>query len=189
MLAFAMLSDHLNVSHSHPEIASIFLTYYLGRNRVKSDPAITQMLNLCLKDQLTAINQFFLHARMAKNWGLKAFNEHEYHCSIKAMKIADELIERVLFLEGLPNLQDLGKLMIGENIPEILRGDLQMLTAMRERQQAAIKQFEAAQDFVSRDELAEMLEETEEHMDWVETQQWLIENTGLENYLQSQMES
>lgn len=155
---------------------------------MKGNPAIVQTLNVCLKDQLTAINQLFLHARMAKNWGLDAFNEYEYKRSIKAMKMADALIERVLFLEGLPNLQDLGKLMLGENIPEMLQGDLHLLAGMREHQQAAIKQCEEAHDFVSRDALTEILEETEEHIDWIETQQWLIENTGLENYLQARME-
>ena len=154
---------------------------------MKGDPAILQALNGCLKDQLKAINQLFLHARMAKDWGLEAFNDYEYKRSIKAMKMADELIERVLFLEGLPNMQDLGKLLIGENVPEMLEGDLQLLSDMRANLQATIKQCESVHDFVSRDELTEMLEETEEHIDWVETQQWLIANTGLENYLQSQM--
>jgi len=154
---------------------------------VKGDPAIVQSLNLCLKDQLTAINQLFLHARMAKDWGLNAFDDYEYKRSIKAMKMADELIERVLFLEGLPNLQDLGKLLIGENVPEMLAGDLQMLSDMRANLQATIKACEEARDFISRDELTEILEETEEHIDWIESQQWLIEHTGLENYLQSQM--
>ena len=154
---------------------------------MKGDTQINQALNSCLKDQLTAINQFFLHARMARDWGLKKFNDYEYQRSIKAMKMADELIERILFLEGLPNLQDLGKLLIGENIPEMLNGDLDMLTSMRTTLQSSIKLCEEQQDFISREELAEILEETEEQIDWIETQQWLIENSGIENYLQSQM--
>ncbi len=154
---------------------------------MKGDNTINQALNTCLKDQLTAINQLFLHARMAKDWGLEEFNEHEYKRSIKAMKMADELIERILFLEALPNLQDLGKLSIGENIPEMLMGDLNMLLSMRNNLQDSIKLCEDNRDFVSRDELTEILEETEEHIDWIESQQWLIENSGLENYIQSQM--
>ena len=153
---------------------------------MKGEATINQALNSCLKDQLTAINQFFLHARMAKDWGLGVFNEYEYQRSIKAMKMADDLIERVLFLEGLPNLQDLGKLLIGENIPEMLKGDLEMLTRIRGNLQDAIKLCEENRDFISRDELTELLEETEEHIDWVESQQWLIEISGLENYIQSQ---
>lgn len=154
---------------------------------MKGETTINQALNTCLKDQLTAINQLFLHARMAKDWGLNEFNDAEYKRSIKAMKMADELIARVLFLEGLPNLQDLGKLMIGENVPEMLKGDLAMLSSMRTNLQNAIKLCEEHKDFVSRDELTEILEETEEHIDWVESQQWLIENSGVENYIQSQM--
>lgn len=154
---------------------------------MKGENSINQALNTCLKDQLTAINQLFLHARMAKDWGLEEFNESEYKRSIKAMKMADDLIERILFLEGLPNLQDLGKLLIGENVPEMLKGDLEMLLAMRSNLQNSIKLCEDNQDFVSRDELTDILEETEEHIDWVESQQWLIENSGLENYIQSQM--
>ena len=153
---------------------------------MKGNADIVQALNTCLKDQLTAINQLFLHARMARDWGLAEFNEHEYKRSIKAMKMADDLITRVLFLDGLPNLQDLGKLLVGENIPEMLKGDLEMLTGVRTHLQEAIKLCEKNRDFISRDALTETLEETEEHIDWVESQQWLIENTGLENYLQSQ---
>ena len=154
---------------------------------MKGDNQILQLLNSCLRDQLTAINQLFLHARIARDWGLNEFNDYEYKRSIIAMKTADELIERILFLEGLPNLQNAGKLMIGKNIPEMLEGDLKMLTAIRENLLTAIKASEEIRDFISRDELTEVLEQTEEQIDWVETQQWLIENTGLENYLQSQL--
>lgn len=155
---------------------------------MRGDPDALQHLNICLKDQLTAINQLFLHARMARDWGFEAFNDFEYKRSIKAMKMAEELIERVLFLESLPNLQDLGKLLIGENIPEMLKGDLQLLGEQRSNLVQAIKHCEAVNDYISRDELNQILKETEAHIDWIETQQWLIEHTGLENYLQSQME-
>jgi bacterioferritin len=153
---------------------------------MKGDKKVLQSLNSCLKDQLTAINQFFLHARITKDWGLGGFNEHEYKCSIHAMKMADNLIERILFLEALPNLQDLGKLQIGEDVPEILSCDLNMLLAMRSNIQNTMELCEHDKDYISRDMLEDMLEKVEDYIDWRETQQWLVENTGLENYLQSQ---
>jgi bacterioferritin len=146
---------------------------------------IKRQLNEALKAQLTAINQFFLHARMCKNWGLNQLNDREYKYSIKAMKQADYLIERVLFLEGLPNLQQLGNLLIGENVPELLQNDLTICTEIRDRLKSAVVVCETKQDFVSRDLFAKLLEETEEQIDWLESQTWLIENAGLPNFLQS----
>ena len=154
---------------------------------MKGNPNILQSLNECLKDQLTAINQLFLHARMARDWGLEEFNDYEYKRSIKAMKQADELIERILFLEGLPNLQDLGKLKIGENTEEMLRCDLDLELEAVPVLREAIEHCEQVKDYVSRELFESILESEEEHIDWLETQLGLIEKVGLENYLQSKM--
>jgi bacterioferritin len=152
---------------------------------MKGSPEVKAQLNEVLKNELTAINQFFLHARMAKNWGLEQLNQQEYRYSIKAMKQADEIIERVLLLEGLPNLQNLGKLLIGEDVSEMLKNDLTLCGEMRESLTNGVNLCESQQDYVTRDLFQELLEEIEAQIDWLESQQWLIENSGLENYLQS----
>jgi bacterioferritin len=140
-----------------------------------------------LQHELTAINQYFLHARMYQNWGLNRLNEHEYEESIEEMKHADALIKRILFLDGLPNLQELGKLLIGEKPEECVDCDLQLEMTSRETLVGGIAACEAARDYVSREILEEILEDTEAHIDWLETQRGVMQKVGLQNWLQSQM--
>jgi bacterioferritin len=153
---------------------------------MRGDQAVIQHLNAALKNELTAINQYFLHARMLNHWGVSKLGKYEYDQSIDEMKDADKLIERILFLDGLPNLQDLDKLLIGENVREILDCDLRLEHAAIARLREAIAHCENVRDFVSRDMLQEMLQGEEDQVDFIETQFDLIDRIGIENYTQLQ---
>ena len=155
---------------------------------MQGDKQVIKFLNKVLGNELIAINQYFLHAKMFKDWGLKELAEHSHHESIDEMKHADEIIERILFLEGLPNLQDLGKLHLGEDTEEILKCDLALEMKAIPDLRDAITYCEEVKDYVSRDLFKEILDDEEEHVDWLETQLGLIEKIGIQNYLSEKMD-
>ena len=154
---------------------------------MKSDPKVIEFLDRALRNELTAISQYFLHSRMLKDWGLKALGDYEFHESVDEMKHADALIERMLFLEGRPNMQDIGKLRIGEHTKEMLECDLALEMEAIPDLREAIEYCESCKDFVSRDLFDSILGSEEEHVDWLETQLDLISRVGIENYQQSQI--
>jgi len=154
---------------------------------MRGDAKVIEYLNKVLFNELTAINQYFLHARMFDNWGFKKLGEYEYKESIDEMKHADKVIKRILFLEGLPNLQHLDKLMIGENVPECLDCDLTLERKAIPDLREAIAHCETVRDYITRELFEEILDNEEDHVDWLETQLKLIKDTGLQNYLQSHM--
>ncbi len=154
---------------------------------MKGNADIINWLNRQLQHELTAINQYFLHARMYKNWGFNSLAKHEYEESCEEMRHADKLIERILLLEGLPNLQELGKLMIGETPEECIACDLKLETTAHKTLVDAVTACEAAKDYVSREIFADILKDTEEHIDWLATQQDVMQKIGIQNWLQSQI--
>ncbi|WP_321393292.1 bacterioferritin [Emcibacter sp.] len=156
---------------------------------MQGDKKVIEYLNKILKNELTAINQYFLHSRMLGDWGLKSLEEHEYEESIDEMKHADELTKRILFLEGLPNLQSLNNLRIGENVREIFEGDLALeMDALKDLREA-IPYCESVKDYITRELLEDILESEEEHVDWLETNLSLMDKVGEQNYLQSMMKN
>jgi bacterioferritin len=155
---------------------------------MQGDPQVIHHLQAQLKNELTAINQYFLHSRILRHWGFERLSKKEYEESIGEMKHADRLMERILLLDALPNLQDLGKLMVGEDVPEILDCDLQSERGAQATVKAGIAHCESVRDYISREILEDILQDTEEHIDWLETQIDLIAKVGLQNYLQSQMD-
>jgi bacterioferritin len=161
--------------------------YSISEESMKGDPNIIRLLNAQLTNELTAINQYFLHARMYNHWGFEKLGKKEYEESIGEMKHADKLINRILMLGGLPNLQALHKLMIGEDTPEMLECDLKLEQGAQQTVKDGIAACEQAGDYVSREIFQDILDDTEEHIDWLETQRELIDKIGLQNYLQSQM--
>lgn len=156
---------------------------------MQGDPQVIQHLQAQLRNELTATNQYFLHYRILKHWGFDALAKKEYEESIGEMKHADRLMERILMLGGLPNLQDLGKLLIGESVPEVLECDLQSERGAQATVKEGIAHCETVRDYVSRELLVAILTDTEEHIDFLETQLDLLNQVGLQNYLQSQMGS
>ena len=156
---------------------------------MKGHADVIEHLNIILKNELTAINQYFLHARMLKDWGFEALGKKVYDESLGEMKHADWIINRVLMLEGFPNLQDLGMLKIGQNVPEMFEADLSVEMLNQKCLKEAIQVCEDNRDFITREIFTKILDDTEEHIDWIETQQGLIEKTGLQNYLQEQIGS
>jgi bacterioferritin len=154
---------------------------------MKGDKTVITYLNQQLKNELSAINQYFLHARMMRHWGFEKLGQHEYEESLGEMKHADRLIARIFMLDGLPNLQDLHKLLIGESVPEILACDLKLESAAQATLKEGMAYCESVKDYASRDLFQDILNDTEEHIDWLETQIGLVDQVGLQNYLQSQV--